>query len=300
MRGFLDVSGEPSNLGPIERYDYWPTICKISNGKILDMEVSTMRTHSLSHEWLSNAIRDALDGVVASPNPSLAGATLVTGTVSAKRKISRPLLAVSLGAVVVGAPSIAFAAGAFSTGPTKIVTTNSIPAHTSGAFPCPSMDPPPKTFAVPPPPKTPEVRTTSLANATSLTKLSLFGFDHSQAQLNRVELEGPTSYQFCHFTITEYPTVILSYGSSSFGQMTLDEISDVASSGSDQATQTPGGGLKTLTVGSLQFIVAYTPSGLVDQASFASGGTQVVVKFSVPQATSSIESLLSDIQQLPI
>ena len=293
------VSKGPSSLGPIERYANWPTISKISNAKILNMEVSTVRTHSLSHEWLSNAIRDALDGVVASPTPLLAGTALLTDDrVLPKRKISRPLLAVSLGAVVVGAPSIAFAAGAFNTGPTKIMTTNSIPAHTSGAYPCPSMDPPPKTFSVPPPPKTPEVRTTSLANAASLTKLSLFGFDHSQAQLNRVELQGPTSYQFCHFTITEYPTVILSYGSSSFGQMTLDEISDVASSGSDQATQTPGGGLKTLTIGSLQFIVAYMPSGLVDQASFASEGTQVVVKFSVPQTTSSIDSLLSNIQQL--
>jgi hypothetical protein len=238
--------------------------------------VKIVRLSTLSHKWLSGVIQDALDGV-AVPETQFVG--LVDSGVQPRRRLSRPVLAAALGVVVVvGGPSIALAAGAFSTGPTKINTASSIPAHVGGSFPCPPMNPPPQSFAVPPPPKTPELFTTSLSHAQSLARFT---------------------YQFCQVTITEYPTVILSYSSSSYGHITLDEISEFAHSNTDQATQTPGGGLKTLNIGSLQFIAAYTPSGLIDQVSFSSAGTQVLINFSTPEAEMSIQPLLSDLQQPP-
>jgi hypothetical protein len=256
-----------------------------------------VRLSTLSHKWLSGVIQDALDGV-AVPETQFVG--LVDSGVQPRRRLSRPVLAAALGVVVVvGGPSIALAAGAFSTGPTKINTASSIPAHVGGSFPCPPMNPPPQSFAVPPPPKTPELFTTSLSHAQSLARFSIFGFGQSQLSLAKVQVQGPTTYQFCQVTITEYPTVILSYSSSSYGHITLDEISEFAHSNTDQATQTPGGGLKTLNIGSLQFIAAYTPSGLIDQVSFSSAGTQVLINFSTPEAEMSIQPLLSDLQQPP-
>jgi hypothetical protein len=249
-----------------------------------------MSEPKISPELLSNLLRGALENAV----PSLDGTTHLASDPSHRTRRPRRnvRVAVSSGLVVVaiGAPSIALAAGAFQTGSAKITTVSSVPAHSGGAYPCPSMNPPPKSFAVPPPPSVSDLRT-SLTHAQSLVDFGIIALDHVGTTPESVQVNGSTSYNYCGFTISGSASVVIMYDLP-VGTVSLRENSDLAPSNEDQMTETSDGGLRTVIIEGNQFILAYTPSGDVSQASFASAGTQVLVTFATPQPTSSAANVL--------
>lgn len=248
-------------------------------------------------EWLSRALSDALAEAIPDPATGVGPVTFRMDRKATRRMPSRAAVCAAITALVLGVPAVALAASTLLTRPVAIRTYPSIPAHSSGSYPCPSNTHPPQEFAVPPPPPAANV-TTTLAHARSDVNFDVVALTSSAANLRSVHLHDQPAYRFCQVYISGRTDLVLTYDFP-WGTTTLTETSDTLDPGGFRAVETPGGGLKKVDVGGQSFLFAFSPSGRVSQVGFATATTNVLLQLASPQASDVVVGLLHRLQILP-